>query len=1190
LRAVNFNRRGCCVAGAGDSIVAELRRFFEPLILALASPHEFAAFMRRFGFNLGGGDLTGAVAQLTQSRTAMIDFAALARAAVANGLNASDVVTLANSARPLLEGLRTISQAFSGVVPAGMSAQAFTQHLTSFPEELFNTLVTDYLTDNTPAVLHILAFLDVTRVDQIPATGDPKSRGIAYSLPAYDWDRISLLFDDPQEWAAQAYDWGVDFDSDKFIYRLTRIIEYLGATADIDDMTNGQVAAFMPHVAAAPVRPIIAYAPIMRVNTYSDAGDLDLDASGEFGVALFPVAGEMDATRRSDGGIAVAPYTRGMASQSLALNEFATMTLTGSIGAVGGVIFAFRPSGAALAVGVEETAYSGSFSVELAVAPPPGQQTIIFLGRENETRIEANAVVASLGGEASNAGSDFYVAGGVRNLKAVIDPGDDGLLSALISDPIEITAGDILVGWRYGRGVYFEGGSNLTVSVPLNLDLGPISIEALSLTLSLSRPPSITAAVTGALAIGPFYAYAEGIGVTAVIVEDPDGILGNHDLRFGFKAPTGYALSLDAAPISGGGMIAVYEHEYRGALALKFERFGFSAFALLSTRLPNGADGFSLAASIFGEFNLPLGYGFFLTGVGGVIGVNRTVDTNAMREVLFEGRFTNLLFPADPIANAAKILEDMAAILPPREGQHLIGPVARIGWGTPILIEVTLGVVIEFGSHTRVLVVGSIASNLPTKDAALVSLNLAFFGEIDFAAGTISFDATLENSRILTWTISGDGAFRTGWAPRLDHVASIGGLHPSYPRPANLPDLRRLSINFGTNNPKITLSAYAAMTLNTVQFGARADLYAKGPKIWLVGRLAAEGNVYFDALIYFNPFSFDTKLGGSLSLLVDGDVVAGLGFDLRLRGPNTYKINGKVWVTVFGIDVDFHIEHEWGDEQSLPPATIDAVAVLRGAIERSAVLEPVVSAGRVSGVALASGVAAAGAIDPGGGARFVQRAVPLGVALSKIGEAQIAGASTLDLKAFGGSTALSLAPTKEEFVRGHFFALSEAERLRSPEFERFKAGFELSPDALVVDPAKAIVETYGYEVILLGVEDDRTAPADIRTHAGLGQAFTDRWVAVNHSRVARPAEGFHGTSAADTIVVRNPAFVPDAVAADVIANAARPRADAIAILETEGTTFTETAFRTVGPIGVRAVRAPAEANRVVADYIAAAQL
>ena len=220
--------------------------------------------------------------------------------------------------------------------------------------------------------------------------------------------------------------------------------------------------------------------------------------------------------------------------------------------------------------------------------------------------------------------------------------------------------------------------------------------------------------------------------------------------------------------------------------------------------------------------------------------------------------------------------------------------------------------------------------------------------------------------------------------------------------------------------------------------------------------------------------------------------------------------------------------------------------------------------------------------------RFVQRAVPLGVALERSAKRR-SPAPTLDLKVFGGNTELSSAPAKQDFVRGHFFALTEAERLRAPDFERVQGRVRALRRGAHRRPAKAIVETYGYEVILLDVEDDRTAPADIRTHAGLGQAFTDRWVAVNHARVARPAEGFRATSAADAIVVRNPAFVPDAVAADVIANAARPRADGIRILETERATFTETAFRTVGPIGVRTARA-AEANRVVADYVAAAQL
>src|SRR6202008_2753152 len=113
-------------------------------------------------------------------------------------------------------------------------------------------------------------------------------------------------------------------------------------------------------------------------------------------------------------------------------------------------------------------------------------------------------------------------------------------------------------------------------------DRGPISIDDLTIGLNFSTPPSLTVAVTGSLAIGPFYAYAEGIGVTATIVDDPEGILGNRDLRLGLKAPTACALSLDVAPIVGGGMLAVYDHEYRGALALKFESIGFSALALLN--------------------------------------------------------------------------------------------------------------------------------------------------------------------------------------------------------------------------------------------------------------------------------------------------------------------------------------------------------------------------------------------------------------------------------------------------------------------------------------------------------------------------------------------------------------------------------------------------------------------------------
>ena len=228
-----------------------------------------------------------------------------------------------------------------------------------------------------------------------------------------------------------------------------------------------------------------------------------------------------------------------------------------------------------------------------------------------------------------------------------------------------------------------------------------------------------------------------------------------------------------------------------------------------------------------------------------------------------------------------------------------------------------------------------------------------------------------------------------------------------------------------------------------MQFGARADLYAKGPRSWLVGRLAAEGNVYLDALVYFNPFSFDAKLGGSLSLLVDGDVVPAWASTSvcadRTPTRSTARCGSRC-----SESTSISTSTTMGREQSLPPATIDAEAVLREAIERSAALSPSSRwprERRRSGL----GRGGCGAIDPGGGARFMQRAVPLGVALAKIGEAQVPAHRLSTSRSSRASTALSLAPAKEEFVRGHFFELSEAERLRSPEFERFKAGFELLP-------------------------------------------------------------------------------------------------------------------------------------------------
>lgn len=1114
---------------AVDQLFTELQRFFEPLSVALASKDELAAFLRRFGFSFDGADVTGPAEQLAPLRGSIRQLTATTNDALSDGLDASDLVTIANAARPLFRNLDTFHNAFSNLgPPGGMTPQEFAQSLDALPEELFNVLLTDYLSAYAPLLLHTLAFLDVTRTEVVPASGAPRSRGVTYSRPVYQWDRIGLLFDDASEWAKQAYGWGIDFDSDQFILRLVRIFEFLGGTAEFREMSDAQAAVFVPDMVASPVRPLFALAPIVKTGTVETSEAGDFETSAEFGLALMPVS---TSGNSADDGLAIGPYSEGAIAQRVELTDNIDVTLAGSVGAVGGVVFSFRPSGVRHDVGVDELAFEGAFSAELVIHPSTGENTIIVIGEPNATRVEVDAAVASVGGSLSNSNADFFVSGGVRALHVVVDASSDGFLGAVLGGPIDVTAGDLAIGWRSGRGIYFEGGTSLTIKIPIDKQIGPFHLYDIGIGLNWKDAFTVTGTVTADACLGPLYAYVEGLGLTATLVPSEDGALGKFDIVFGLKLPNAYAVALDAAPISGGGFLAVYDNEYRGALALKFESFGFAAFAILNTQLPGGQRGFSFVASIFGDFVVPLGYGFFLTGLGGIIAINRTVNTDALRQVLYEGELDSILFPADPIVNAASVLENMAAIFPAREGQYAFGPMARLAFSQPPLIEGKLGIVLEVGSQFRLLILGAVGSRLPTADTALVVLEVTFFGEVDFGTGRISFDGTLQNSRILSWAISGDMAARTGWAPRIDHVLSFGGLHPRYPRPVNLPDLRRMSINFGTNNPRVTLWSYQAVTLNSLQFGAGGDLYAKGPKITFVGRLAAEGHAYFDALIYFNPFSFDASLGGSLALLIDGDVVAGLGFDLRLTGPNEFVIDGKVWVSVCGIDVDFGIHHRWGDKRDLPSAIADPVAVLRDAIAAAPVLETITASALVDGVRFTErkpGEEGPRPTSPAGGLRFSQRAMPLGIPIEKIGEADITNAPrSFDLAVFAGTQSVTLANAELDFVRGHFWKTSEAERLRAPTFERHKSGFEIaSGDTLRVDTARAIDVEYGYEYIVLG--DELSADASpLRPFVPITLPTITAWMDSHHRALTAPLDPVVLIrNAADAPTVKTPRFTP----------------------------------------------------------------
>ena len=93
------------------------------------------------------------------------------------------------------------------------------------------------------------------------------------------------------------------------------------------------------------------------------------------------------------------------------------------------------------------------------------------------------------------------------------------------------------------------------------------------------------------------------------------------------------------------------------------------------------------------------------------------------------------------------------------EGRFLIGPMAKLGWGTPTLVSLELGLLLEL-PRPAFAILGVLRVALPAEEFAIVYLQVNFAGSVDFEKGQLQFDASLYNSRVLTFPLTGDMAVR----------------------------------------------------------------------------------------------------------------------------------------------------------------------------------------------------------------------------------------------------------------------------------------------------------------------------------------------------------------------------------------------------------------------------------------------
>ncbi|HET9020952.1 MAG TPA: DUF6603 domain-containing protein [Ornithinibacter sp.] len=630
------------------------------------------------------------------------------------------------------------------------------------------------------------------------------------------------------------------------------------------------------------------------------------------------------------------------------------------------------------------------------------------------------------------------------------------------------------------HGIHLEGGVGLRTTWPDTIRLPGLLVRDLTTEVSTAGAAlGIRAAGTVTVELGPLTLTIAGLGADQSIEVRPDGDgnLGLVHLGDLTLAPlTGLGVSLDAGIVKGGGFLRIEPTGVSGALELALT-LGSVEIAIRAVGVLESVEGrLSFVVVMSVEFTpaIEIFLGLTLNAVGGVFGVNRTVDTDGLTAMVRTGRMTDVMFPRDLASRAVEVIAAVKQVFPARTGQTVVGPMLRLGWGRPVsFVTVSVGVVLTFPDPTLVAVIGSFRIALPEPDLPVIDIRADFSGTIDLTTGEVSFDASLTSSRIATFDVSGDIALRAGPAGFL---FTAGGFHPAFTPPAGLGQVRRLAISMA---PAAILSiraeAYVALTASTVQFGGALFVVAD------LGPIAVRGHLGLDVLIRTQPtLSFVAEMRGQFRLSVGGEDILTADLSVLLEGPGRWHARAHASISFLFFSVSGTLELSWG-EAAGPAlgAPVSVAAEVRAALVADHVWAHVIPAEDGGLVTLREGAAA---LHPLGRLRLTQTVAPLAVALQHFGTAAVADAGPVQV-----SVTADLAvpePTQELFAAAQFFELSDDEKLSKPAFVPHLAGYTLRGDAW-----SPLSDAVVAEVVYEEGSGGRRRPRGSRLFGGVEESF-----------------------------------------------------------------------------------------------------
>lgn len=1069
-------------------LAAEANRLVEPLVRAAQYEHGRRRLLRVLGWDLEL--LTGFPVDDLETAAQAVGAAAeqVAELAEEPVLDLATAQKLLGAVAAVVEAVRQVEQlagASTLDVPLDVA-----EALSGIGQGLVEYLVAEYLSAYHPVlhdVLRALTLVDTGEdyvLDPTPALTDASGE-VVYRRPAvpprFRLGRLADLLTDPAGTLRDDYlgDGMATIEDARDVAaglftRLAPLLMSLGAGVS----TGADVPDVAGRADIDPQRTIAFSLPIGR-GTAPDGSDLHV------GVVLHLLSD-------AEGGARAVVLPTGWANHRLESRSWVVEVRVG--GQLG--VFSLGPGGVDVSTG-------GALTLDIGVQRVPNADTgTTVIGAAQGTRLELGPVRFGAGVDVSTDDWDARLLAEVASSALVVGGGEaDGFLSSFLpADGLRIPF-DTGLTWSRTGGLRFTGGpGRLELSIRVDVDLfGVLTMDTVHLAVKTGDDAiSGEASTTVAVHLGPVTVAVERIGLKAVLTFPPTGgNLGVADVDLGFKMPSGAGLAIDAGVVVGGGYLYFDEEkqQYAGVVHLELtETLSLTAVGLLTTRMPDGSPGFSLLVLIAATFAPPiqLGYGFTLNGIGGLIAVNRTVAIDPLRAGLRSGSLGSVLFPTDPIRNAPQIISDLSAIFPPAPGRFLVGPMVQLGWGTPTLLTIELGLVLELPEPVRLLILGRLRVTLPAPDAPVVRLQLDSVGLVDFASGDVSLDAVLFDSRVAAFSVTGAMALRANFGARPDMVLAIGGFNPRYRPPAGFPVLEPVAISLAAgDNPRLRLEAYLAVTTNTVQFGARLELFAKAGPFSIAGLLA------LDVLVQLAPFGFVADLAAMLALKYDNKSVMSVGLQMTLSGPTPWHAWGTASykVLIFSGSIDFDVRIGPAQKPALP-SPVDIRPLLTSALGDPDNWATEVPRGEHPVVSLRGRTGGTGQlVHPLADLRVTQKVAPLGREISRFGAVSPQGERIfgLGIVAADGTVrwteADGVRPVTEMFAPAQFRQMADDEKLMAPAFEPMQSGVRFGEPgytcgSAVVEPEIVYARETIHRAIPSPAEPDTVTVRSVQPAAG----------------------------------------------------------------------------------------------------------